>query len=217
MRLQREPSLVLCALALAPLVLDLCFATRALPPPPDLPAGRYAAQDVPLTSSEQELLRGVPATKRRYLIGGHPVQLLSLDAGVNRHVLHEPSYCLGGNGWVVTRDEVRAVRAGSVRQLTAVQPGSRQVRRSVYFFRSGGRWYTSRWRHLLDYARARWWPRAAAPLNHVTLLATCTDEAGDAWIRDIALPALFGADSHPVEDSKNIDSSARVGHRLAVE
>lgn len=200
----REPSLWLCALAIAPLVLELCFATRALPPPPQLPEGRLA-EDVPLTASEQELLRGIPVTKRRYVIGGHPVLVLSLDAAMDRHVLHEPTYCLKGKGWTVTLDEVRAVRAGCVRQVTAVHAPTRQVRRFVHFFRSGDRWYTSRWQHLADYTRARWWPGARAPLNHVTLLSECTDQVSDAWIRQTALPALFGPDADPIEISRNFD------------
>jgi hypothetical protein len=193
MRGPLDPSWLLVILASIPLLLDLTASTRSLPVPPSLPdAGEgFVGRDIPLTKAETVLLGRVPATKKLYTIAGHLVTVVRFDATVDRHVVHDPTYCLKGKDWRILRDEERAVPAGRVRLIKAERSHG-QTRRLVLFYQTEERWYTSEWTYLLDFLRARWWPGRSSSLCRVIVQASGHDITDEAWLVDVALPRLFG-------------------------
>lgn len=78
--------------------------------------------------------------------------------------------------------------AGEVRLLDA-RRNDGAVRRSVSFFESAGRRFTSTSRYLAGYVQARCW-RGSPPVT--CTVALTTDPAAEcAWIASTALPHIF--------------------------
>lgn len=195
-----EPSLVLLALALLPLALDAARPARRTGAPPSLPAAGpgFAGEDEALAPSEKRLLEGIPAVRKRYRFGEHIVSVLVFDAMVDRHVVHEPTYCLEGGGFRVVRDEDR----GGVRRVRAEEPGTGRVRSFACCFESGGECYTSRWRYMGEYLRWRWWPGAHESIYRVIAATADPGTPGEDWLAERVLPAVRrgagGSDLPPV-------------------
>lgn len=194
MRERRGLSWLLTGLALLPVLLDLVSSARPLAAAPALPStgAGFVGRDVRLSAVEHALLGRIPATKKAYSIGEHQVVVLCFDASVDRHVIHEPTYCLRGKNWRVVRDDEREVPCGRVRLLRAVQSGKSLVRRYVCFYQAGDRWYTSTWTYLADFVWTRWWPGRTPPLRRVIVLCSSPNAPGEDWIVDVVLPRLFG-------------------------
>lgn len=191
MSLRAEPSWLLIGIALVPVLIELA-APRTTAAPPHLPiAGAgFSSKPLPLTPSEQALLARVPASKRAYRIDGRELFLVSLDATADRHAIHDASYCLQGKGWQILRDQIRELSDGDVRFLEA-RRNDGAVRHSVTFFESDGQRFTSTWRYLAEYVRARLRPGTRAVRYTVALT---TDPAADcAWIASTALPRILAA------------------------
>lgn len=189
MSVRAEPSWLLIAVALVPVLIELA-GPDAIGAPPALPATGpgFTSAPLPLTATEESLLARAPASKRAYRVDGRALFVLALDATADRHAIHDASYCLRGKGWEIVRDEVVPVPSGEVRLLDARRAGA--VRRSISYFESDGRRYTSSFRYLVAYVQARCWPGSRAVRYTV---AVTTDPAADgAWIASTALPRIFG-------------------------
>lgn len=186
-----EPSFALVALAVLPLALDAVAALRPPAARPVLPRGGFGvtARDEPLTAEERSTLGGIAFAKKRYAIDGRTVVVLAIDAAADRHVVHDPAYCLTGKGFRIVRDEARPVASGTIRLFRAER--AREVRTFACFFESGPHRYVSRWTYFLDYLAARWSPWTPPPLRYVVALAADPSVSCD-FVARTALPRLFG-------------------------
>lgn len=188
----REPSRLLVALALVPLALDLAAGLRPAPLPPPLraAAGTFTCRAVSLTAAEKALLGRIPVTKRCFGVSDDRVMVLHADASLDRHAVHDVTYCLQAGGWRIVRDADRAEPGGTVRVVRAERaPG--EALSVVWFFQCDDRRYTSRWRYQADYLRARWWPGSAPALTRVIAVAADAGAADPDRLADTLLPALI--------------------------
>src|ERR1700733_12694256 len=116
----------------------------------------YISKDLPLSDSEKEMFKNVDVVKRLYEIDGHPFFVTVLDGTHNRHVVHDPSYCFRGSGWIFQKSTVFPLANGDA-NLVDIKKGDEE-KTALYWFSDGKESFTSSLRY--------WWE---ATLRRITL------------------------------------------------
>ncbi|MEW6159418.1 MAG: exosortase-associated EpsI family protein [Verrucomicrobiota bacterium] len=103
--------------------------------------------EVPLKSDEKQILRDATVIRRAYRMGGQPVLLTVIDGTRNRHAVHDPFYCLRGDGWQILSENPFGIRGGHARLIRITRDG--QESEALVWFSDGRQRYGSATRY--------WW------------------------------------------------------------
>jgi hypothetical protein len=118
---------------------------------PPLKGPGFVGVDQPLSSAEQEILGAARPLKRLYQFGDSGVIMLSVPGDAQPHAIHDPSYCLTGDGWKVIGEDSIDIPGGQGR-LMRVQKDDRESE-FVYWFSDGERRHSSFRRFWLERMR----------------------------------------------------------------
>jgi hypothetical protein len=133
---------------------------------PPLRGPGFVGVDQPLSSAEEEILGAARPLKRRYQFGESAVIMLAVHGDAQPHAIHDPSYCLTGDGWQVIGEDFIDIPGGQGR-LIRVQKGDCESE-FVYWFSAGERRHSSFWRFWLERMRTHLL-RQNTPLGMVML------------------------------------------------
>ena len=101
---------------------------RALP----LNGLNYSGQDLEIPEAMRALFGKAKVLKRGYQVGGQRVILWVVDGTHNRHAVHDPLYCLRGDGWQIKGQQVFPVEGGEA-NLIRVEKNGRQAESLIWF------------------------------------------------------------------------------------
>jgi len=133
-----------------------------MPPPQDsarldaipLRGTGFSGQDLPIPESVREGLKGARHLQRRYAFQGRPYLVTVLDGSANRAAVHDPTYCLRGDGANVIHLGTVALANGTARRMR-VETAQGESEVLLWFsspesqFRSFTRyWAITAWRRL---------------------------------------------------------------------
>lgn len=112
----------------------------------DLPTAGFgfAGRDLPLTETEARIYRRAEVVKRFYQAGGQPFILTAVDGAHDRHAVHDPIYCLRGDGWQVVREQIVPVPGGRATLLSLARSGRHTE--VVFWFTDRRERHSSAWR-----------------------------------------------------------------------
>jgi hypothetical protein len=118
---------------------------------PPLRGPGFVGVDQPLSAAEKEILGEARTLKRRYQFGDAAVIMLAVNGDAQPHAIHDPTYCLTGDGWQVIGDDSIDIPGGRGR-LIRVQRGDCESE-FVYWFSNGERRHSSFWQFWLERMR----------------------------------------------------------------
>ncbi len=101
----------------------------------------YKGSDLPLKPSEKKIFEGVNVLKRVYTIGNKPFFITVLDGTHNRHVVHDPYYCLKGSGWSLLNEKTVPAPKGKA-SLLIVRKGDKE-KEALFWFSDGNKQFNS--------------------------------------------------------------------------
>jgi hypothetical protein len=78
----------------------------------------FMSCSMPILPEEQKMLGRAVAFRRRYCFINANFAVSVVDATLNRHAAHDPSYCIRGAGWQIVKDEQVAIRGGHARKMS---------------------------------------------------------------------------------------------------
>ncbi len=93
----------------------------------------YASQALPLSQTESSVFGQARVIKRFYRFGRHGFMMIVVDGSANRHAVHDPLYCLRGDGWQINTREEIAIDGGAADLLRLSRKG---VKREAVFWYS---------------------------------------------------------------------------------
>ena len=179
-----------------------------LPPAPQVPqpagststaAGRFSnipcsglgfqGRDIPLNTTENTVYREAAALKRSYQSGSHGFILTAVDGSRNRHAVHDPLYCIRGDGWQILHGQTITVPGGNARLLSLTRAGRRTE--VLFWFSNGSTRHQSAWR--------AWWLSLTRRISFgmtgsdptLVFLQPATDQAPDWQSVFARCPFLF--------------------------
>ena len=150
----------------------------------------YAMTDLPLTDSEAERYENVHTRKRLLICRGHAVIMTMIDGSQDRHAVHDPTYCLRGDGWRIEHTGTLQVDHGEqVSHLRVSRDGV--TREAVYWFTDGQKAFPS----IMEY----WWKCSARRMSFgwsgdepVFVLMQPANDAPVHWRRILeSVPAIL--------------------------
>lgn len=113
-----------------------------------------SSREIPISSNEEEKLRGAQAIKRLYSYEGTMFSVSCVDGTGNRNAVHDPSYCLIARGWEVKDHRELALNNGCGSLIT-LESGDKTTEilywfsRGTHSFHSMPRyWFESTFRRL---------------------------------------------------------------------
>jgi hypothetical protein len=95
----------------------------------------FSSQSLPLSQSEMSVFGQAPVIKRYYRFGRHSFVMIVVDGSANRHAVHDPLYCLQGDGWHIKSREAISVDGGQADLLRLSRNGL--DREAVFWFSDG--------------------------------------------------------------------------------
>jgi hypothetical protein len=108
----------------------------------------FQGQNLPLNEFEQQFFKGVGVIKRIYTVDNQPFFVTILDGTNNRHIVHDPYYCLKGSGWSLLDESSIKVEKGKANLVDLEKDGVK--REAIYWFSNGKENYTSPLRYWWD-------------------------------------------------------------------
>ena len=107
----------------------------------------FAGQDLTIPAGMLPLFGKAQVVKRGYQVADQRVIVWIIDGAHNRHAVHDPLYCLRGDGWRVISQNVFPVEGGEARLIRAEKNGREMD--SLVWFSDGHERYASTLRY--------WW------------------------------------------------------------
>lgn len=101
----------------------------------------FAGENIPLSEFEQSFFKGVNVLKRGYKVGNDLFFITMLDGTHNRHIVHDPYYCLKGSGWNMVSEKDLPINKGVAKLVELERRG--ETREAIFWFSDGYRNYTS--------------------------------------------------------------------------
>jgi len=95
----------------------------------------FVSRDLPLASVEDKALGPAAHLKRLYAWRGQRFEVLAVDGTHNRHVVHDPQYCLRGAGWQLVSQHPIPLGAGEAMLCRFVR-GDRAAE-ALYWYTDG--------------------------------------------------------------------------------
>lgn len=95
----------------------------------------FVSRPVPLGSEEAKRLRGAQAIKRLCRNGDQLFWLVAIDGSENRHAVHDPLYCLRGQGWQIAKQHEFPLADGVGKRYSLARDGESKA--FIYWFSSG--------------------------------------------------------------------------------
>ena len=95
----------------------------------------FLSRDLPLSPGETKALGPVAYLKRLYVWRGQRFAVLAVDGTHNRHVVHDPQYCLQGAGWHLVSTRPVAIVGGHA-MLARFTRSNRSVE-ALYWYTDG--------------------------------------------------------------------------------
>lgn len=108
----------------------------------------FTGEEIPLSEFENTYFKDVGVVKRVYKIGGRPYFITILDGTRNRHMVHDPYYCLKGSGWTALYDKNIPVIGGHASLVDLEKNGN--TKEALYWFSDGTINYTSPFHYWWD-------------------------------------------------------------------
>lgn len=114
----------------------------------------YSGQELEIPAPMRALFGAAQVTRRGYQVGDQRVFVWILDGARNRHAVHDPLYCLRGDGWQIKSQNPFPLDGGAANLILAEKNG-RQCESLVWF--TDGRvrhasalryWWQTTWRRL---------------------------------------------------------------------
>ncbi len=98
-------------------------------------SGGFSSRDIPLDGNQRSMFKDTKVIKRLYSFGEDKVLLVMVDAGADRHAVHDPEICFTGSGWQrEKRVEVKSPSGPA--SLIELRNGSRRAN-CLYWFQQG--------------------------------------------------------------------------------
>lgn len=98
-------------------------------------------ENIPLSDFEQSFFKGVNVIKRGYKVGNELFFITMLDGTNNRHIVHDPYYCLKGSGWTMLTEKDLPIPKGTAKLVELEKNG--EQREAIFWFSDGYANYTS--------------------------------------------------------------------------
>ena len=95
----------------------------------------FASRDVPLSEVESGIYQRARTVKRLYQASGQMVMVLVIDGSLNRHAVHDPTFCFRGAGWAVAATHALAIPGGSANLVTLTK--GNQTAEAMYWWSDG--------------------------------------------------------------------------------
>jgi len=108
----------------------------------------YDGYNVALTPFEDNFFQKVNIIKRYYEIQKQKFFVTILDGTHNRHVVHDPYYCLTGSGWKLTDKNEFKLDNGNAIQIKLAKGD--QQREALFWFSDGNTQYGSPFRYWIQ-------------------------------------------------------------------
>ena len=115
----------------------------------------FVSRDLPLEPGEIAALGPAAHLKRLYAWRGQRFAVLAVDGTHNRHAVHDPQYCLRGDGWQLVSQHAIPLDIGQA-MLSRFVRGQRVVE-ALYWYTDGETRYASPLRY--------WWQTALRRLT----------------------------------------------------
>lgn len=128
-----------CAAALGLLVLESRYTppgvseTRLNSLPLSGPG--FIGHNIAFNTAEVAFIGPAHALKRSYNLSGIPTTIILIDGTLNRHAVHDPSYCYKGMGYTILKEEALPINGGHGRLLKLEKAGEH---RTVAFWFTDG-------------------------------------------------------------------------------
>lgn len=107
----------------------------------------FVSRDLPLVPGEKNALGPAAYLKRLYAWRGQRFVVLAVDGTHNRHVVHDPQYCLRGAGWQLVSQHPVPLGGGEAMLSRFVH--GRQAAEALYWYTDGEHCHASPLRY--------WW------------------------------------------------------------
>lgn len=108
----------------------------------------FQGEDIPLTEFEQNFFKGVKIIKRGYKVGSDYFFITILDGTHNRHIVHDPYYCLKGSGWNMVGEKDLTIDKGNAKLVHLEKNGDQKE--AIFWFSDGQVNYTSPMKYWWD-------------------------------------------------------------------
>lgn len=95
----------------------------------------FRTRELELTPNEAEHFHDVSTVKRLCSVNGQMFVMLVIDGSRNRHAVHDPLYCIRGDGWNINCAVQRPIERGWARYIRATR-GDRETE-ALYWFSNG--------------------------------------------------------------------------------
>lgn len=108
----------------------------------------FKGEEIAVTPFEENFFREVNMLKRVYKIEGQSYFVTVLDGTHNRHVVHDPYYCIAGSGWKVVAEEPLHIPGGQGNLIQMTKDGYQ--RQAVFWFSNGTSRFASPIRYWIE-------------------------------------------------------------------
>lgn len=78
----------------------------------------FMSRSMPILPEEQQMLGQAVAFRRRYCFINANFAVSVVDATLNRHAAHDPTYCIRGAGWQIVDDQRIPIHGGEARKMS---------------------------------------------------------------------------------------------------
>ena len=101
----------------------------------------FQGENIAATPFEANFFQGVNMMKRVYKIEDKSYFVTILDGTHNRHVIHDPFYCIEGSGWKIVNEEPLHLKNGEANLVHIRKDGT--AREVVFWFSDSNKRFTS--------------------------------------------------------------------------
>lgn len=108
----------------------------------------FSGQNIPLSDFEQSFFKGVNVIKRGYKVANQYYFITILDGTHNRHIVHDPYYCLKGSGWNMVKEQDLPIDKGYAKLVELEKNG--ESKEAIFWFSDGVKNYTSPFSYWWD-------------------------------------------------------------------
>lgn len=108
----------------------------------------FSSLALPLSESEISVFGEAQVIKRFYRFGRHSFVMIVVDGSANRHAVHDPLYCLQGDGWHINARQAISIDGGQADLLRLSRKGL--DREALFWFSDGMSRHASMIRYWLQ-------------------------------------------------------------------
>lgn len=95
----------------------------------------FRGEEIAATPFEVDFFKGVNMIKRMYKVDDRSFFVTVLDGTHNRHVVHDPYYCITGSGWQINHKESLTIPGGEASLVSMNKDG--YERQALFWFSNG--------------------------------------------------------------------------------